>query len=153
MTNLNIIRFGSHQYYISSELYTYDPTFFGNINRRSDIIKKAKIPEGEYIYAYEKEKKWIRSKQSYKVAKILIKKTWVDCNVPKLKIDILNKNKLTEEHDTEINIDDLYEIPPAPEILELNDEEKFKDKDGNILEIEVRGERHFDKCYFKERYC
>ena len=149
MTNLNIIRFGSHQYYISSELYTYDPTFFGNINRRSDIIKKAKIPEGEYIYAYEKEKKWIRSEQSYKVAKILIKKTWADCNVPKLKIDILNKDKLTEEHDTEINIDHLYEIPPAPEILELNDEEKFKDKDGNILEIEVRGERHCKKCYFK----
>jgi hypothetical protein len=149
MTNLNIIRFGSHQYYISSELYTYDPTFFGNINRRSDILKKAKIPEGEYIYAYEKENKWIRSEQSYKVAKILIKKTWADLNVPKLKIDILNKNKLTEEQNTEIDIEELYEIPPAPDILELNDEEKFKDKDGNILEIEVRGERNCKKCYFK----
>jgi hypothetical protein len=149
MTNLNIIRFGSHQYYISSELYTYDPTFFGNINRRSDILKKAKIPEGEYIYAYEKENKWIRSEQSYKVAKILIKKTWADVNVPKLKIDIINKNKLTEEQNTEIDIEELYEIPPAPEILELNDEEKFKDKDGNILEIEVRGERNCKKCYFK----
>jgi hypothetical protein len=149
MTNLNIIRFGSHQYYISSELYTYDPTFFGNINRRSDILKKVKIPEGEYIYAYEKENKWIRSEQSYKVAKILIKKTWADLNVPKLKIDIINKNKLTEEQNTEIDIEELYEIPPAPEILELNDEEKFKDKDGNILEIEVRGERNCKKCYFK----
>ena len=63
MTNLNIIRFGSHQYYISSELYTYDSIFFRNINRRSDIIKKTKIPDGEYIYAYEKENKWIRSEQ------------------------------------------------------------------------------------------
>ena len=57
MTNFNIIRFGSHQYYISSELYTYDSIFFRNINRRSDIIKKAKIPDGEYIYGYEKENK------------------------------------------------------------------------------------------------
>ena len=57
MINLNIIRFGSHQYYISSELYTYDSIFFRNINRRLDIIKKAKIPDGEYIYAYEKENK------------------------------------------------------------------------------------------------
>ena len=27
--------------------------------------------------------------------------------------------------------------------------EKFKDKNGNIINIEVRGERIYNKCYFK----
>lgn len=37
----------------------------------------------------------------------------------------------------------------APPILKLKDEEKFKDAEGNVLNIEVRGERYVDKCYFK----
>jgi hypothetical protein len=35
--------------------------------------------------------------------------------------------------------------------LELEDEEKFHDTDGNILEIETRGERDVDKIFFRVR--
>lgn len=35
--------------------------------------------------------------------------------------------------------------------LELTDHEKFRDEKNNILEIEVRGERHIDKVFFKAR--
>ena len=45
--------------------------------------------------------------------------------------------------------DDQPEIENAPPILELEDEEKFHDTDGNILEIEMRGERDRNKIYFK----
>jgi hypothetical protein len=41
--------------------------------------------------------------------------------------------------------------PPAPDVLYLNDDEKFKDENGNTIDIEVRGERHFDKIWFKAR--
>lgn len=47
------------------------------------------------------------------------------------------------------DIQDLYDIPPAPDILELNDNEKFVDVNNNVLNIEVRGERNHNKCYFK----
>jgi len=40
-------------------------------------------------------------------------------------------------------------VEKAPLLLHLKDEEKFKDYDGNIIEIETRGERHEDKIYFK----
>lgn len=138
MNSLNIINHDDNQYYLATDLYLYDPVYFGNINKRSDIIKKVKLKETDYIYAYEKNGLWNTSDKSYKISKILIKKTWAENNVPKLKIN-----------DQNIDINELYTIPPAPELLELNDEEKFKDKDGNIIEIEVRGERHFEKCYFK----
>ena len=41
--------------------------------------------------------------------------------------------------------------PPAPEILYLTEEEKFKDEQGNAIDIEVRGERNYDKVWFKAR--
>ena len=41
------------------------------------------------------------------------------------------------------------EIENAPPLLHLDDSEKFHDADGNIIEIETRGERHEDKIYFK----
>jgi hypothetical protein len=36
----------------------------------------------------------------------------------------------------------------APPLFALTDDEKFKDVDGNVLEVEVRGERHPDKIFF-----
>lgn len=41
------------------------------------------------------------------------------------------------------------EVENAPPILYLEDGEKFHDADGNVIEIETRGERHEDKIYFK----
>lgn len=38
---------------------------------------------------------------------------------------------------------------PAPPIILLQDHEMFKDEDGNRLNIEVRGEREYNKCFFK----
>ena len=40
-------------------------------------------------------------------------------------------------------------VENAPPILELEEEEKFKDINGNILEIEIRGERDEDNIFFK----
>lgn len=40
------------------------------------------------------------------------------------------------------------EVENAPPLLHLDDGEKFHDVDGNVIEIETRGERHEDKIYF-----
>jgi len=47
--------------------------------------------------------------------------------------------------------EDQTEIENAPPILELEDEEKFHDTDGNILEMETRGEKEVDKIFFRVR--
>jgi hypothetical protein len=41
------------------------------------------------------------------------------------------------------------EIENAPPLLHLDDGEKFHDTDGNVIEIETRGERGRKKIYFK----
>lgn len=48
-------------------------------------------------------------------------------------------NKIIEE--------DTFDL--APELLHLTKNEKFKDNNGNIVEIETRGVRHYNKIYFK----
>lgn len=43
-----------------------------------------------------------------------------------------------------------FEIdPPLPPLLKLEDHEMFCDEYDNVYDVEVRGERHFKKCYFK----
>jgi len=61
-----------------------------------------------------------------------------------------------EKNDDETNDDEpnndiknKYEYEGAPPILHLTHDEKFKDKHGNTLDIEVRGERDPNKCYFR----
>lgn len=39
--------------------------------------------------------------------------------------------------------------PPLPPLLKLEDHEMFCDEYDNVYDVEVRGERHFKKCYFK----
>jgi hypothetical protein len=34
-------------------------------------------------------------------------------------------------------------------LIHLEENEMFFDNDGNTIDIEVRGEREFDKCYFR----
>ena len=95
--------------------------------------------------------------------KKVIKKKLIDSNINNDDNDVMNNNK--SENDTIkklqtnifdklsdsdlIDINNLYDIAPAPQILNLEDNEKFKDANGNILNIEVRGERNHKKCYFK----
>ena len=49
---------------------------------------------------------------------------------------------------TSENIQEEQDLKEAPGILGLDDEEKFHDNEGNVVEIETRGEREHDKVYF-----
>jgi hypothetical protein len=53
------------------------------------------------------------------------------------------------DHDDEEENGEQQEIENAPPALYLNDSEKFHDADGNVIEIETRGERDIKKIYFK----
>lgn len=48
-----------------------------------------------------------------------------------------------------VPLEELYDCPPAPDLLELKNCEKFVDCNNHVLDIEVRGQREPDKCYFK----
>ena len=153
--NPQIITIENVNYYVSNEVYVIDPAFFPGcqINMRL-IIEKKNLSPNDYIFAYVKNEKWVVSTMKYARAKLLLTTEWVENNVPKMIINMrknnISLNKSIEKvNDTVEDVNDLYDAPPAPVILHLEDEEMFKDNKGNCLDIEVRGQRDHKKCYFK----
>lgn len=129
MVNLETIYLNNKEYYNTKELLKNDPTYFyGCRNKVRNIIKKKKIKEEATHYGYKKGGVWIDSKKSYSKALLLLTCDWARNNIPSM----MRNNK----------------IEKAPEILELHDSEKLTDVDGNIMNIETRGEKHINKCYF-----
>jgi hypothetical protein len=120
--------------YNAEEVYNYDKNFFIGCARVRLIIEKKKLKEDDYFFAYQKNNKWIKSTANYPRAKLYLKESYVVHQVPKF------MDKVKQE---------LYKYEEAPDILELEDEEKFKNKDGKFIEIEVRGERKHNNSYFK----
>ena len=135
-----IITIDNTNYYNAKELYNYDKTYFYGCSKSIKIIiTKKNINEDMYIYAsFNKKKGWTThgNDGSTNKTKLLLKEEWVVNNVPKMNTS-----------DEEIK----YDIEEAPPVLELEEYEMFQDEEGNILDIEVYGERLEDKCYFKAK--
>ncbi len=148
--NPQIITLEDQTYYLSNEVYVFDPPFFPGcqINMRLMIDKKNLKPN-DYVFAYIKNEKWVLSNMKYARAKLLLTTEWVENNVPKMIIYMRKNDKKITTNPLIEDVNDLYDAPPAPPILYLNDEEGFKDVNGNTLDIEVRGERDHKKCFFK----
>lgn len=128
MKKMQKVIINSVYYYDAVLLLTTYKHLLTDIKRPRDIISKKEISTDYYIYAYQKDNNWVLSRCTYNKAKLLINSDWCDRNI--------------------INNDSLTTIKKM-DILKLEDNEKFRDDDGNIIELELVGEREHDKCYFK----
>jgi hypothetical protein len=137
-TKPKIIAINGKHYYNADDLKNYDPVYFKSCSNSRKILEKVDIPKGKYIFASYIDGSWEMKDETYKRAKLLIRNKFVLGNVPKM-IPNLEKDKVRKMYDVEV----------APDILNLDGDEKFKNIDGDIIEIEVRGEREYDKCYFR----
>ena len=110
--------------YISSDVLFEKAPLYCKVSRTGrDLIKKKKITD--YIFAKLVNKVWcVSDGKSYKYDKIFIKKSFYD-TIPEVKQD-------------KVIVDD-NNIPLAPDIIYLDDSEKFKDENGVCVEIETRG--------------
>jgi len=159
-------------YYNNTDLFNYDQIFYyGCKTKPKTIVTKKKIPESEYLYANLKKGDWNLSSSECKKSQLLISKEWVDkyyfkiddrkepIIIPKpvnivfeetIELEESNVTILEEEQKNIVEeLTNNEEILEAPKILLLDDSEKFKDSDENIIEIETRGERKEDNIYFK----
>ena len=127
------------EYYLSDDVYAEEPeSFIGCSKTTRLIVDKKHLKNNEYVFMkyIKSSSEWIISEEKYKLAKLFITKEWVHNNLIKYK---------PEKTDEDLKIESMK----APEILLLNDDEKFKDINGNILDIEVRGTRDMNNIYFK----
>ncbi len=131
MENISVIKIGKVNYYLSDDLMTNCPAFFKGCRNAREVINKKEIDEKHYIYAAFKNKKWnTRDGSNKRLDKVFFTTKWAEKNIP------------------EFNDNIKYDIEMAPDIIELDDNEKFQDNEGNIIEIEVRGKREYNACYF-----
>lgn len=119
--------------YVNGEYVLLNANIYAKGCRSSrDLIKKKNIDNTNYIYARLKENEWIVSDgKSVKLDKVFFSELFIK-SIPEL-----NNEKITDG------------IEQAPDIIILEDDQKIKDDDGNIIEIETRGEKTVDKLYFK----
>ena len=123
------------EYYSNDELFDHCKLFFRGCKRACNIIKQKNISIDNYIYIrFNNDDEYIVTNgKSKKHDKLYLAKEYVESNIPEL------------SNNDEVK----YEYENAPEILYLEDDEKFHDDEGNMYEIETRGIKKYDKIYFK----
>jgi hypothetical protein len=154
------IMFNTRPYYILKQLFAHRPAFeYGFKTKPRNIIEKKKISTDDYVYATfnKKENEWKASTAECKKAQLLLSQEWTDIHyfqtavpassdknnaVPASSDKAVADSKATADSKTE----DKYEV--APNLIELKDEEKFTDENGDIIEIETRGEQTENGIYF-----
>lgn len=133
---MEILLYQNEEYVLGDYILSNAPIYSKGCRNSRDIIKKKKLESIDYVYARLKDGKWIITDgKSAKYDKVFCKKSLL-FTIP----EINNKDE---------KIMDSTGIEKAPKIIYLNENEKFQDDCGNILEIETRGIREHDKIYFK----
>lgn len=113
------------------------------------FIDKQKVPKKDYIYAKYQKGKWLTTRgKSYKLDKVFVTADWINTNISGVEEEELEEELIEQSEETEEEIQMKPKILTEPGLIELKKSEKIKDCDGNIIEIEVRGTREYDNCYF-----
>jgi hypothetical protein len=74
--------------------------------------------------------------------------TKVNNNIVDVIVDTKVNDNIVVDLQIKCGLEENDSIEPVPPVLHLNDNEKFRDVDGCILEIMTCGERHEDRIYF-----
>lgn len=166
---MQTITINNNTYYLCTDLFENFKDAFANCKGR-DVIKKKKLLDTDYIYAYNSKSGWKVSTEDCRQAKVLISTKWKGFRVVKQPTTsttetIEQTNTSSSSNDTNksnngqidetnvlnnsITIVNEVSYPIAPDILDIEENEKFKDANGQSIEITIRGEREYDKCYFR----
>ena len=128
-----MITINKQEYILSDNLFNKAPVYCKLCRSARELIKKKKLTE--YIFCKLINDKWVVSDgKSYKFDKVFFKKTFID-TIPEI-----NEDKIIIDDD---------KIELAPNIIHLDESQKFRDDIGEIIDIETRGERKVDGIYFK----
>ena len=134
---MDIFNIAGQEYYSANGTKAHHKELFkGCLASVGKIIDRYELTS-EYLYARSVNGALIPGRRiSNKLDKLYLSKEWVDSKLVEL--------GLVENRPMEKAVTD-----QAPDILELRDSEKITDDEGNVYDIEVRGERHPEKIFFK----
>jgi len=141
---MTTIELNGKTYFDINYVANKNPNFTRGCVNTNKVILKHKIPTDAYVFVSLNKKNGytiLPNDTNYKARKMLILKEWIDeYNVT---ANLNSSNNLLDSS--------LQSLPDLPDLLEIDDEEKFKDAQGNVIDIIVRGERDPYKIYFKAK--
>ncbi len=145
--DIQTVTIGEISYINCDLILTAAPIYSKGARTSRALVKNKKIPENMYVYARPNEKNELTQTdgRSKKVDKIFLNKDYI-VNISELR---QQKNGNGNGNGSNGAVDNNKEIREAPPIIELADNEKFTDNEGNVVEIETRGKRSYDSIYFK----
>ena len=133
---MEIITVDNNNYILGDDIIKYAPIYSKSCRSSRQLVRTKKIDVSKYSYVRRIKDKWIKCDgKSVKFDKIIINE-----EIIKIIPELNNLNQI---------ICDDNGVEKAPNIINLNDDEKFRDNENNILEIETRGEREPNKIFFK----
>lgn len=134
---MEVVTFENSNDYVST-LYIKEhaPKYFAGSRNGKELIRNKGIDENEYIFARLKSDGYwyVSDGKSCQLDKVFLRKSFVESD-----------DDLMAELNGEVSDD----TPEAPEIIDLEEHEMFHDDEGNVVEIETRGERDCDKIFFR----
>lgn len=106
------------------------PIWCKGVRNGRELLKKKDINNQYFIYAKLTNEGWVeKDGKSVKYDKVLLQNVYLDKT--ESYINEINNNNVADENG----------IEAAPDIIDLNDNEKFVDNEGYVLDIETRGVR------------
>jgi len=148
MENLTIINIDNKEYYNVEEVAKAKPEFFKACDGRlRTIVSFKKIKIDDYAYGYIKDGEWIKSTEKYARSKLLLSVNYCKNEIFTVK-KTKKEGKILKNDKQPIELTEDSKNNELPPLLVIKDNEKFKDDDENILDIEIRGYREYDKIYF-----
>jgi hypothetical protein len=136
-----------NQFYNAQDLKKFDSEFFHGTSRSvRGIIESKNIPTDSYLYAtYNKKKGWnIYDNSPPTCAKLFISDKWVHEHMSSMATEPVEPVEEVKEQPVKKKVS----IKNAPDILELDDNEKWTNDEGVAYDIETRGKREHNKIYF-----
>jgi hypothetical protein len=132
------IQLNDHTYLPADYIVSMCPVWCKGARNGREFVRRAQIPADQYIYARETDGVWqITEGKSAKRDKVIILETYI----------VQRAEYIAETAGNDENPNRII----APCIIELDDNEKFTDDQGNVMEIETRGKRQHNSIYFRVR--
>ncbi len=136
--------------YVHCDLVMKAAPIYSKGSRNSRMLVKNKcVPVESYIFARcNGNNEWVETGgKSIKVDKVLLKKEF-----------LVNVAELCRKEKGEMIVHEKrgnreIEIREAPDVIELDDSEKFRDDNGNAIDIETMGVRSCDGVFFSGKGC
>nr|URM61803.1 MUTS family DNA binding domain protein [Mimivirus sp.]URM62540.1 MUTS family DNA binding domain protein [Mimivirus sp.] len=149
MNNLEKIKIKGVEYYFGNDIVQLHLPGLKKYTNGRRLVEDQEISEKNYMFVRHNGKSWMKSSdKSCKYDKIIIKTDYVEKNIFPKESDSDDEDNDNNDSDNDSEEED-NEITIAPGIIKLTKKEKMKDNSGNIIEIEVRGTRDHDNCYFR----